>query len=64
MNSFLGDAYGAGIVAHLSEKELREMDAEQSAEDVHRVEEGFENFTSKNPDAPPNMSMYTGLTAM
>jgi len=63
-DSYLGDAYGAGIVAHLSQGDLREMDAELSAENAHRVEEGFENFTGKNTDSPPNMNIYTGLTAM
>lgn len=59
----LGDAFGAGIVAHLSRDDLLEMDAHQSAEE--RMEEGFENYTSKNPNEPqPPLNMYEGLTAM
>ena len=60
-----GDAFGAGIVHHLSQRELQEMDDHQKAlDEVHRVEEGFENFTGKHGDNPPNMNMYTGLTAL
>ena len=60
-----GYAFGAGIVHHLSQRELQEMDDHQKAlDEVHRVEEGFENFTGKHGDNPPNMNMYTGLTAL
>ncbi|XP_066934070.1 excitatory amino acid transporter 3-like [Clytia hemisphaerica] len=61
----LGDAYGAGIVHHLSQRELQQMDEDQKAlDEVHRVEEGFENFTGKHDENPPNMNMYNGLTAL
>lgn len=56
----LGDAFGAGIVAHLSKAELREMDIQLDA--VHRAEEGF--YGDEKHDDATKVNMYTGLTAM
>jgi len=55
----LGDAFGAGIVAHLSREDLREMDMNKLEQE--RNEPVVNN---KNTLPPPHINLYDGLSAL